>query len=93
MARFCIPLAFLIAFFPLAWATKSQLEPLTAKVDALDYYAYWKLFDALTDAAFYGRNRDYALGGGRNQTHMGRWSDGKPVEPLQVRNDPGCKAR
>jgi pimeloyl-ACP methyl ester carboxylesterase len=28
-----------------------------AGVDPLDYYGTWKLLDALTDAAFYGRNR------------------------------------
>ena len=33
-----------------------------ASVDALDYYAYWKLFDALIDAAFVGTNREFALG-------------------------------
>jgi len=27
--------------------------------DALDFHGYWKLFDALTDAAFYERNREY----------------------------------
>ena len=73
--------------------TQRGIEEPSGKVDALDYFAYWKLFDALTDAAFFGRNRDYALGGGPNQTFMGRWSDGRPVQPLQVSNDPSCKAR
>ena len=65
-------------------------EP-TGSADALDYYGYWKLFDGLTDSAFYGRNREYALGGGTKQTYMGTWSDGKPVQPLQVSNDPSCR--
>jgi pimeloyl-ACP methyl ester carboxylesterase len=65
----------------------------TGFADALDFYGYWKLFDALTDAAFHGRNREYALGGGPKQTFMGTWSDGKPVQPLIVSNAPGCKAR
>ena len=30
--------------------------------NALDFYAYWKLSDALTEAAFYGSSRSYALG-------------------------------
>lgn len=30
------------------------------KTDALDFHGYWKLFDALTDAAFYGRRGEYA---------------------------------
>src|SRR5208283_5123642 len=50
--------------------------------DAHDFYSFWKLFDALTDAAFYGTNREYALGGTPQQTFMGCWSDGTPVNPL-----------
>ncbi len=56
--------------------------------NALDYYAYWKLFDALTDAAFYGKNRDIALGNTEAQRNMGTWSDGKPVKPLKVIANP-----
>lgn len=29
------------------------------ETNALDFHGYWKLFDALTDAAFYGKNREY----------------------------------
>jgi pimeloyl-ACP methyl ester carboxylesterase len=53
-------------------------------VDALDYFGTWKLFDALEDASIYGKNRDYALGGGPHQTYMGKWSDGVPVKELEV---------
>jgi hypothetical protein len=50
--------------------------------DALDYFGYWKWFDALTDAAFFGRNRNIALGDTPEQRFMGKWSDGTPiVEP------------
>jgi len=56
--------------------------------DALDFYGYWKLFDGLTDAAFYGKNRDYAFGGTPLEMDMGRWSDGMPVVPLTVTNHP-----
>lgn len=52
--------------------------------DALDWYGTWKLFDALTDAAFYGRNRQYALGNTGEQRFMGVWSDGQPVRDLAV---------
>ena len=52
--------------------------------DALDFYGYWKLFDALTDAAFYGRNREYALGNTPQQRYMGTWSDGRPVQELLI---------
>ncbi|MFA5122753.1 alpha/beta hydrolase family protein [Zavarzinia sp.] len=55
------------------------------RIDALDWYGTWKLFDALTDTAFHdGLNRDVALGGGPKQTYMGRWSDGTPVQPIRV---------
>ncbi len=52
--------------------------------NALDYYGYWKLLDGLLDAAFLGRNRDYALGNTPHQTDMGLYSDGVPVTPLLV---------
>jgi len=52
--------------------------------DALDWYGPWKLFDALCDAAFAGRNRAWALGGTRAQLSMGNWSDGTPVRPMQL---------
>ncbi|MCB9896041.1 MAG: alpha/beta fold hydrolase [Planctomycetes bacterium] len=53
-------------------------------VDYLDWYGYWKLFDGLTDAAFYGKNREYALGDTPEQKFMGKYSDGRPVTPLKV---------
>lgn len=54
------------------------------RVDALDWYGTWKLFDALSDAAFYHRERNVALGGGPAQLSMGRWSDGVAVTPMRV---------
>jgi len=54
------------------------------RIDTLDWYGTWKLFDGLTDEAFYGFNRGYALGGGSDQTFMGLWSDGVPVRRLSV---------
>jgi acetyl esterase/lipase len=53
-------------------------------VDALDFYGTWKLFDGLTDAAFFGENREYALGDTPQQRFMGKWSDGVPVKELKV---------
>ena len=52
-------------------------------VDMLDYYGYWKWCDALTDAAFYNTNREYALGGTIEQLDMGVWEDDRPVRPAQ----------
>jgi len=53
-------------------------------VDALDFYGTWKLFDGLTDAAFFGRTREYALGDTPQQRFMGKWSDGVPVKELRI---------
>jgi len=60
----------------------------TMMVNALDYYGTWKLFDALCDAAFYGKNREYALGNTTQQRFMGRWSDGVPVKELKITDNP-----
>lgn len=57
-------------------------------VDALDYYGLWKLFDGLCDAAFYQRNREYALGNTAQQRFMGMWSDGTSVKELRVTTRP-----
>jgi hypothetical protein len=40
--------------------------------DTLDYFGYWKWFDALTDAAFFGRNRNIALGDTPEQRFHGK---------------------
>jgi acetyl esterase/lipase len=57
-------------------------------VNALEYFGLWKLFDGLTDAAFYHTNRNYALGDAPEQRFMGIWSDGVPVKPLRVTDHP-----
>jgi len=57
-------------------------------VDAMDYYSTWKLFDALTDYAFYGINGEYCLGNTSEQRFMGLWSDGTPVKELIVTDTP-----
>jgi dienelactone hydrolase len=60
----------------------------TMMVNALDFYGTWKLFDGLSDAAFYGKNREYALGNTPQQRFMGVWSDGVPVKELKVTDKP-----
>jgi pimeloyl-ACP methyl ester carboxylesterase len=57
-------------------------------INALDYFGLWKLFDGLCDAAFYGKNREYALGNTPQQRFMGKWSDGVPVKELVVSDKP-----
>jgi hypothetical protein len=65
---------------------RSRLD--TMMVNALDFYGTWKLFDALCDAAFYSKNREYALGNTPQQRFMGVWSDGVPVKELKVTDKP-----
>lgn len=60
----------------------------TMIVNAMDFYGTWKLFDALCDAAFYNKNREYALGNTPQQRFMGVWSDGVPVKELKVTDKP-----
>ena len=62
--------------------------PNSTWVDAMDYYSTWKLFDALTDYAFYGTNHEYCLGNTPEQRYMGHWSDGTPVKELTVTDTP-----
>lgn len=49
--------------------------------DAHDF-AMWRLFDALCDCAFYGKNCEQSLGSGPGALGLGQWSDGTPVKPL-----------
>lgn len=65
---------------------RSRLDSMI--VNALDFYGTWKLFDALCDAAFYGKNREYALGNTPQQRFMGVWSDGVPVKELKITDKP-----
>jgi dienelactone hydrolase len=60
----------------------------TMMVNALDFYGTWKLFDGLCDAAFYGKNREYALGNTPQQRFMGIWSDGVAVKELKITDNP-----
>ncbi|MCB0596675.1 MAG: hypothetical protein KDD28_21485 [Phaeodactylibacter sp.] len=55
-----------------------------AKLDAIDYYGYWKLLDALMDCVRQGENCEVAFGNTEAQRNMGCWSDGKKVRELEV---------
>ncbi|MCB9053260.1 MAG: alpha/beta hydrolase fold domain-containing protein [Lewinellaceae bacterium] len=55
-----------------------------AKLNATDYYGYWKLLDALMDCVRSGENCEVAFGNTAPQRFMGRWSDGKLVRELEV---------
>lgn len=53
-------------------------------VDAFDFYASWKLQDALMDCALRNENCEYAFGDTPEQHGMGNWSDGSPVRILEI---------
>ncbi len=57
-------------------------------VNAFDWRGFWKWFDALLDAAFYGTNRAFALGDTPQQRDLGQWSDGRDVEEPVVTDAP-----
>ncbi|MEW5802296.1 MAG: alpha/beta hydrolase [bacterium] len=73
-------------FTPASKTTGS--DRLSTLPDALDYNCLWKLFEALTDAAFYERNWEYALGNTPQQRYMGEWSDGTPIKEMIVTDKP-----
>lgn len=52
--------------------------------NAVDYFCYYKLSEALFDCTFYGFNCDIAFGDTPAQRYMGEWSDGIPVVPLEI---------
>lgn len=68
----------------------NHFAPIAPKshVDAHDYNGFWKWMDGLTDAAFFGKNRDYALGNTEKQRNLGAWSDGTPLKEPKVTDDP-----
>lgn len=62
----------------------APVDPALEGVDHFDWHGTWKLLDGLCDAAFYGKNREYALGDTPEQKFMGNYSDGRPHEHLRV---------
>jgi hypothetical protein len=67
--------------------TDSVMGIIGATINTLDYYAFWKIGDGLTQAAFNinrAENIKYALGNTPEQRFMGLWSDGVPVTELEV---------
>ena len=75
-------------FFPLSSSINVGNYNFILLTNTPDYYGTWKLFDGLYNAAFYGQNRDYALGNTSQQKFMGFWSDNTPVKELDVSDNP-----
>lgn len=55
----------------------------TGKVDAHDYWGYWKIVTAAMNCAVDNQDCNYATGGTEEQLSMGYWTDGQPVNPMQ----------
>ncbi len=55
-----------------------------SRTDAVDFYGHWKLGDALLACSRNGQWCDIAFGGTEAQRHLGVWSDGTPIRPLDV---------
>ncbi len=55
-----------------------------ARVDAVDFNGYWKLFDAMLECSRSGSNCKYAFGGTELQASLGQWSDGTAILPFEV---------
>ena len=62
----------------------NHFAALTIGTDNIDYYAYWKLFDALCNAAFYNTDWEYCLGDTPEQRFMGVDRRGNPYNELTV---------
>ncbi len=54
------------------------------KTNNMDYYGYWKIFDALLDCSRSNENCKYAFGNTPEQRFMGLKNDGVPVRELEV---------
>ncbi|MDG2227732.1 MAG: T9SS type A sorting domain-containing protein [Flavobacteriales bacterium] len=65
-------------------ATVITAAYVASKEDAVDYYCYWKLADALLSCTFYGTDCEYGFGDTPEQRFMGNWSDGSPITELEV---------
>lgn len=63
-------------------STKRALK--IGTTNAMDYYGYWKLFDALLGCARTGENCNIAFGNTIEQRSLGIWSDGTAIKEFKV---------
>jgi len=54
------------------------------KIDNLDYYGYWKIFDALLDCSRNNTNCEFAFGNTPEQKSLGTQPDGTPLKTLEI---------
>ena len=58
--------------------------PLT-RTNAVDYFCYWKLADALLNCTFRNSDCEVAFGDTSKQRFMGVWGDGQAVRELRIK--------
>ncbi len=75
-------------FFDNNWVVNASYG--VSKTDAVDFFCYWKLSDAITDCAFYGINCNYAFCNTDEQKFMGIWTDQQPIKELFVEAKTSC---
>jgi surfactin synthase thioesterase subunit len=54
------------------------------RLNALDYYGYWKFADGLSDIVRNRISTDIVFGEWPSSRIMGYWFDGKPIRPLRI---------
>lgn len=54
------------------------------RIDNVDYFGYWKLFDALLDCTRNKENCNYAFGNTAEQYSLGFQPNGTPLLPLEI---------
>ncbi len=74
--------------FDTAEAPFRGIQMRQARLDALDRAALWRMADITFEAAFHGQTLDDAADRGALFLNLGRWSDGRPVTPPIVADNP-----
>lgn len=57
---------------------------MTARLNEVDFFCYWKLADALMAFTRTGEQKSFAFGDTPEQRFLGSWPDGTPIRPLEV---------
>jgi len=57
---------------------------MSARLNEVDFYCFWKLTDALIAYTRTGQYGDIAFGNTPGQRFLGRWPDGRPIKELEV---------
>lgn len=64
------------------FTTKRALR--ISRTDVIDYRVYWRFLDAMIDCIRAEEHCELTLGGGYQQTAIGKWSDGRAIQAMKV---------